>query len=661
VDFERGINFSINQIRVALCDQAEKPRYIETLPRVGYRFIGSLVPLDGKPRGTTTSIPIPLTQDADSGTATETGEDTKRRGGLWLWVTASLALLIGVGSMAMRWILPPPTPRVLRYTQITNDGAAKFNELTIGSVRPPIVSDGPRLYFTEQKVNASAVIAQISATGGEIAVIPTTFVNVGVVGISPSGSDLLAYTWMGNEIGIPLWVIPVLGGSPRRVGETTTDATWSADGQKIAYANDHDLRIARSDGTDSQKLVSVMGAPVWPRWSPKGNILRFTVYDPARDSDSLWEVSADGTHLHPLLPGWVNEGAACCGNWTPDGKYFVFQSTRNGRTDLWALREEKDWWRKNSTVPVQLTAGPMSFFLPLPSKDGRKVFVLGVQQRGEVVRYDSKSGHFVPYLGGVSALDLAFSRDGDWVAYVSYPDGNLWRSKLDGSERLQLTFSPMEVDAPRWSPNGEQIVFMGRNPGNAWRIYLVGSEGAGEPQALVAGDNSQTTPDWSADGASLVYGGLPEILSGGLSATAVHVLDLKTQHDSTLPGSEGMYCPRWSPDGRFVSAITLDGFKLMVFNSSAQKWTELTEQVQGCPAWSGDSEYIYFQSFDAKGPAFSRVRILDRMRERFASIDFRRVQGGHELWWNGLTPDDSLLALRDEGTQEIYALDLELP
>ena len=71
--------------------------------------------------------------------------------------------------------------------------------------------------------------------------------------------------------------------------------------------------------------------------------------------------------------------------------------------------------------PLQLTTGPLQFYHPLPSKDGKKLFVVGMQRRGELVRYDAKSGEFVPFLGGISAGDVEFSRDGQWVSTSAIP------------------------------------------------------------------------------------------------------------------------------------------------------------------------------------------------------------------------------------------------
>jgi len=308
-----------------------------------------------------------------------------------------------------------------------------------------------------------------------------------------------------------------------------------------------------------------------------------------------------------------------------------------------------------------LAAGPMSLSLPLPSKDGKRLFALGVKKRGALVRYDYKSGQFVPYLSGISAIGAAFSRDGEWVAYVTYPEGNLWRSKADGSQKLQLTFAQMDVFSPRWSPDGTRIAFMGRSPGKAWKIYLLPSEGGSDPQTVVAGDDPQAAPDWSPEGNSMVFGGLPLEVSGNSTATSIHLFDLKTRLTSTLPGSEGLYCPRWSPDGHYISATTADGTKVMLFDSPTQKWTNLIDLSTGCPTWSRDSQYLYFQSFDVSNPAFFRVRVSDRKREKIANINFRRVEDIWYRWWNGLTPDDTPLILRDESNEEIYALDWELP
>ena len=102
----------------------------------------------------------------------------------------------------------------------------------------------------------------------------------------------------------------------------------------------------------------------------------------------------------------------------------------------------------------------MSLAIPVPSPDGKNVFADGHLPRGELVVYDIKSHQFLPFLSGISAGELDFSPDGKWVVYVSYPDGSLWRSRADGSERLQLTFPPVTAWLPHWSPDGTQIAYI---------------------------------------------------------------------------------------------------------------------------------------------------------------------------------------------------------
>jgi DNA-binding winged helix-turn-helix (wHTH) protein len=356
VDFDHSLNSAIKKLREALGDQPENPRFIETLHRRGYRFIA---PVEGQPLAS--EIPEepstkPPTEPSWSGEAGS--KNAKRRVRSTATLLVVIIVAIAGALLALRSVPPLPPPRVLNYTQITNDHADKASALSVGSIGPPIVTDGTRLYFTEETGGGgNVVIGQVSVAGGETALVPTSFSNVGALGVSPDGSHLLVYTWLANELRVPLWVVPVLGGSPRRIGDVTQDATWSADGQ-IVYTHGHDLFVATSDGTEARKLVSVAGLPVWPRWSPNGKSLRFTEHDPTKGTSSLWEVLVDGTNLHPVLPNWSAHASECCGSWTPDGKYFVFQSTHNGRVDIWAIREKEAWWPKARVEPAQLTAGP---------------------------------------------------------------------------------------------------------------------------------------------------------------------------------------------------------------------------------------------------------------------------------------------------------------
>jgi len=352
------------------------------------------------------------------------------------------------------WLAFPPAPlTVSGYKQVTNDGRVKLWP----TLPAKFVTDGTRLYYVESP-SFSAILKQVSTLGGETSAIATSFPVNAIGDISPDRSAILIPAFSALENDPPLWVLPLPAGTPYRVGDLHGhDGTWSPDGQQILFANGSDLYLARNDGTSSKKILSVPGHADSLRWSPDGLRLRLSIFDSKTGSRSLWECQADGTGLHPLLPGWNNPSQECCGSWTPDGKYFIFQSTQNDKTQIWALSEKGGLFRK--AKPMQLTTEPLSYSTPVPSIDGKRVFAIGSQLRGELERFNKKTQQFESYLSGISADGVEFSKDGQWVAYVSYPEGSLWRSKPDGSERLQLTFSPMQVFLPRWSPDQKQIVF----------------------------------------------------------------------------------------------------------------------------------------------------------------------------------------------------------
>jgi Tol biopolymer transport system component len=303
----------------------------------------------------------------------------------------------------------------------------------------------------------------------------------------------------------------------------------------------------------------------------------------------------------------------------------------------------------------------MITFSPAVSKDGKKLFCIGAHLRGELMRYDAKAGEFVPYLAGISAEGLDFSRDGDWVAYSAYPEYTLWRSKLDGSQRLQLSFPPMVAGLPRWSPDGKQIAFVAMTPGKPAKIYVVPAQG-GSPQPLMPGESSEVDPGWSPDGGSLVFGRMVNYGAKASRPMAIHILNLKTNTVSTLPDSEGMFSPRWSPDGRYIAAVRRDQEKLLLFDLATRKWKELASVNVGYPVWSRDGKYIYFNTPFKTETVIFRVGISDRKLEQIVNLQgVKAVAQGLFGWWTGLAPDGSPLVLRDVGSQEIYALDWDAP
>src|SRR5215510_12506355 len=476
--------------------------FIETVPKRGYRFVADVKKLEengaeqvvqespGLRSQTGESV---FAADDFHGATTRTSKTESLARSIkrqkWGAMLASATLIIVGAGFLYFFLRAPLPPKVLGYVPVTHDGLLKKMPLPSFTLTASLISDGSRVYFME-RTGARWGIAQVSSTGGETVAVSTPFHRSIVRDVSPIRSELLVEGYDSFEDDAPLWVLPVLGGAPRRLGALLGHAgAWSLDGQQIVYANGSSLYLAKSDGTESRKLVTVAGRPYWPRWSPDGSRLRFTVQDTRTGSDLLWEVSVDGANPHPLLSGWNTPAAESCGSWTPDGRYFVFQSTRDRATHIWAIREQTGLFQRDSQEPVQLTSGPLNYYMPAPSSDGKKLFVVGEQGRGELVRYDTKAQQWGSYLSGISAEHLDFSRDGEWVVYVTYPERTLWRSKVDGRERLQLTYPPLQASLPRWSPDGKQIAFSARAPGKPWKAYLISAE-SGSPQQLTPGARS---------------------------------------------------------------------------------------------------------------------------------------------------------------------------
>ena len=563
------------------------------------------------------------------------------RSGWKLWAGVGGIVLVVIAAFIYLQSRPLPQAKVSGYVPITHDGNQKW---IVGT-------DGARLFVSEY--GAAGRITQVASSGGEVALIPTPSPTMVLLAVSPDGSTLL----VADEVGQTafrgsLWALPVLGGSPRRLGDAAGQAAdWSPDGQNFVYADGHDLVMANSDGSEPHKLFSAPDDVLGVVWSPDGSLIRFAAGDRNSPRRSLWQVSVTGKDPAPLLPGWNPPPTECCGEWTSDGKYFVFQSKGN----IWARAEKAGWFGKANSQPFQLTSGPMIFSTPLPSKDGKKLFVVGDLPRGELTRYDAKSGNFSAFLSGISADSVSFSKDGQWVAYVSYPDSILWKSKADGSQRIRLSYPPLTAVMPRWSPDGRQIAFFAFVAGKKTKLYMVSADG-GTPREVVPEDpQDEWDPTWSADGTKIAFSA-----AGATNPDSViHILDLKTNQVSTLPGSKGLFSPRWSPDGRYLAAMPFDSRALMLFDFATQKWGEIAKITLGFPNWSKNSDYVYFLH-EENDPAVMRVRLSDHKVERVADLKTFRQTGSFSIWL-GLAPDDSPLLLRETGTQEIYALDWEAP
>ncbi len=538
------------------------------------------------------------------------------------------------------------SPQVITVTQVTHDGIIKTN----------LLSDDSNLYITEWPA-AHHVIARVSLQNADRSVLPSTFSNLQALDISPDHARLLVSPIQGGGGDSEFWTLPINAGSATRLGNVTgRDASWSTDGQQLAFGKGSTLNVANSDGTVARQLYTANGSVFAPRFSPDGKSIRFTVGNTAQNTTSLWEVSRDGSNPHALLGDRQSGTNACCGNWTADGHYYIFQVTQSAPTTLttlWALADT------GNALPVQLTNGPVSFGNASLGPDNKSIWAIGVQPDGEAVRYNSAKKRFDSLLSGVSATDLDYSSDGGWVTYVAVPEGTLWRCRADGSDRLQLTSAPERTALPRWSHDGKQIAYVSMQPGRPSKLSLMPANG-GTPRDVLTESRTQIDANWAADDKRIMFGGYVHD-AGGID---IRVVDLKTHRVVIVPGSKGLFSPRWSSNGKYIAALSPDFTKVMLFDYQTKRWSNWLTEPAGAvsyPVWSADSKYLYFDDLVTDEESIRRVGVGEHRAERVFKLEgIERYPGPFGLW-SGRTADGSWMFVRDRSTQEVYKLSVALP
>ncbi len=507
---DNSLTRAIALLRRLLDDDPHNPRYIETVSTAGYSFI---CPVETGPGAGVAdrSTPPDLT-----GTHATEPQAIEHRFPKILRTALATAGFVLAGAAGLTWyaLRPLPMLRVASYTQIAS----------VGQPNGIAGTDGSSLYLNLYRPNGTGVVP---VSGGRVTPLsidlPTSKDSPNnspvILDVSPDGSELLVGSNLDPSSGRKLWIVDAHGAGARYLAQSYA-AIWSPNGGTVLYSTVHgDLYTIPSEGGEPRLLLASPAQPGAPltvaslAWSPDGSRIRFS-----RNS-RYWEISADGKNPHEILPNWHAANPKyfmCCGHWAPDGDYFLFlgalatfsQNLASG-PQLWAVDERRRWPHRANPEPVELTNGAVIWGSFVFSRDGKTVYWAGATRRGELVRYDAKSKQLVPYLGGISAEYVNFSRDGKHLVYVAYPDGTMWRANRDGSGLQQLTGTTFYPFTPEWSPDGTQILFSTAGAYHPGEMYTISSQG-GVPKRLLPDDKSwNRIPDWSPDGKKIVFDQTP--------------------------------------------------------------------------------------------------------------------------------------------------------
>jgi len=562
----------------------------------------------------------------------------------WTWrllLSGAGLLIVCVAAGFWRFHRPLSSLQLSLPKKITHDGRPKDLAGT----------DGKMLYFSELSPNS---IDQVAIGGGPIDRAPVSISEeiASLFDISPDGTSLLVASGEVGSNSRLLLDVPIQGGAEQRFGYAQ-GAAFSTDGRSIASITEEgDFDIVRTDGKEPPHKLGNVGRKAYrPAWSHDDGTIRFD-----QDND-IWEIPSDGSKSKTPLADGNSSSLRCCGRWTPDGKLYLFIAGDPARWggQIWALDGRKGGFWKPRTEPVQLTNSTLRWKTPIASKDGKTVFAVGMDEQGKLSRLNPQTKQLEPFLKGISAESVTFSKDRKSVAYVKFPQGTLWKASADGTNEVPLTYPPIHPEVARWSPDGSKIAFVDvSTPVN--EIYFMPSDG-GTPQRILPNDNKQERgPNWSQDSEQILFAsGDPRDPNSDL-----RILDLAHSGIAQeVPGSRGYFSPRWSPDSKYIVAIPWEQNSLKIYSFEKKQWTTLayTGSVN-FPTWSSDSQWIYYLHYLEGKPCVFRIKINGGKPELFANLHDTPLTGRWNYWME-LDPTNAPLVLVDAGIYDIYAMNLE--
>jgi Tol biopolymer transport system component len=548
-------------------------------------------------------------------------------------ISALVALAIVALSVAGLTIFGSPYrgSGLLDSTQMT---------FTADPKRGPVFSDGSRLYF-----ESGGEPSEMSTTGGPI--VPTRVLGPGIqiLDISTDGSKAI-----GSKLDVndnngrgTLWTTSMLGGTPRKLSEhLALVARWSPDTRYILFSDQRTIYKIDADGENWKKIWTGPGDLSDLNFSPDGQNLTVTLWQDYERQ--LWSLRADGHDAHRLQFDWPENASQYNGQWTPNGRHFFFSSDREGPDNVYELvapRWFEPWKRPTA---IRLTSNQLSIRAFTATRDGSGLYVLGLMDEGAMRAYDAASRKLAPFLENLSMLQFAISPDHQWMAYSEYPSRHLWKSRLDGGEKVQLTDSYALMQ--QWSPNGKWLVY------SDWKnLYLVSADG-GAPAKLTPDGHGDVAPTWFPDGKSIAFSYYPH----PDQPLNIHILDLASHQVSTMPNADGYFWPSWSPDGNYLVAIAENPSRMVMYSAKTKTWKDLHsfDTVWSYWTWAADSKSLYISHVEGNNGIY-QLTVPEGKWTKLSGLEGVNDPSGFDSFIS-LTPGGQPAIMSRTGVAQLYLL-----
>jgi len=635
VDFDHGLNSAVARLREALRDSADKPRYIETIAKRGYRFTSRL---DGFAATVPASHPVTSDAALAARDIALVGNHVSRR--VWVGAVVCLALVCTIGIL-MAYRLNPDS-QLARLEVVPLVGLRGLQ------ATPAFSPDGSLVAFRQSDgVKNTGIYAAV--VGGDKSLQLTSDPGDVCPTWSPDGRQI-AFMRYSDKV-VSIYIVPALGGTEHRVytgpAFMKEGLSWSPDGRFLAFPESNAANPTRSSISLLSLADSSTKALTFPpagwfdhevAFSPDGTQVAFVRSTVAGVSNDVFVMPASGGDAKRLT--FDNRPIMGPPAWTADSREIVFSSNRAAATGLWRVSAAGSTPR-----PV---AGPMgeARWPSISARGNTLVYEQGLS-KFDIWRLDLKDTKH--HEGPPSALVTEkgnkmrpeLSPDGKKIAFESNRLGfwDIWTCNVDGANCDRITSLDGVAGRARWSPNGRYIAFE-FHPKERGEIYMVELPG-GIPHlvpTIPGADN--LSPSWSRDGNWLYFaskrGNEPFQLwrmpaQGGLPSQLTH---------------NGGISPVESPDGRFLyySKYEQGGVWRMPLEGGEE--SQVLSDAGGCdwPNWAVTPNGIYFLRFD-KFPRVS-IAFFEFATGRTTSLWALDKEPG---WGVSVSPDGkSLIYVQDE-------------